>query len=56
MSNSLVPGTPVPIAGTSAELSESPVWNPVSQRLHWVDLMPGLLHETDPATGTTLTE
>jgi sugar lactone lactonase YvrE len=56
MSNSLVLGTPVPIAGTAAELGESPVWNPVSQRLHWVDLMPGLLHETDPATGTTLTE
>ncbi len=51
MSSSLVLDAPRPVPGTAAELGESPVWDPLVQRLRWVDLMAGVLHETDPVTG-----
>lgn len=33
------------------ELGESPRWDPVGRRLYWVDLLAGLVHALDPATG-----
>jgi sugar lactone lactonase YvrE len=45
----LGPARPVP--GTRAALGESPVWDPRSRRLRWVDLFDGVRHHTDPVTG-----
>lgn len=44
-------GTPTPIPGTECRLGESPVWDPRSSRLRWVDLMGGVHHHTDVVTG-----
>jgi len=44
-------GRPERVPGTSAELGESPVWDPRIARLRWVDLFAGVLHATDPTTG-----
>jgi sugar lactone lactonase YvrE len=35
-----------------AELAEGPVWDDRRARLWWVDIMAGIVHLTDPATGT----
>ena len=35
-----------------AELGEGPVWDPVAQRLLWVDILGQLVHRFDPTTGT----
>lgn len=43
-------GAPVPIPGTEVLLGESPVWDPRSGRLRWVDLFDGVRHHTDPVT------
>jgi len=34
-----------------AMLGEGPVWDDQEQRLLWVDILPGLVHRFDPATG-----
>ena len=34
-----------------AALGEGPVWDDEHQRLVWVDILPGLVHRFDPATG-----
>jgi sugar lactone lactonase YvrE len=34
-----------------ADLGEGPLWDDVRARLFWVDIMRGLVHEFDPATG-----
>jgi sugar lactone lactonase YvrE len=34
-----------------ATLGEGPVWDDQQQRLLWVDILPGLVHRFDPATG-----
>jgi len=34
-----------------ATLGEGPVWDEDQQRLLWVDILPGLVHRFDPATG-----
>jgi sugar lactone lactonase YvrE len=34
-----------------ATLGEGPVWDDEHQRLVWVDILPGLVHRFDPATG-----
>jgi sugar lactone lactonase YvrE len=34
-----------------ATLGEGPVWDEEQQRLLWVDILPGLVHRFDPATG-----
>lgn len=34
------------------ELAEGPVWDDRLQRLWWVDIMAGVVHVTDPATGS----
>jgi len=44
-------GLPVRMPGPAAELGESPVWDPTTGRLHWVDLPAGVVHATDPASG-----
>ena len=43
-------GAPVPIPGTVVPLGESPVWDPRTGRLRWVDLFDGVRHHTDPDT------
>jgi sugar lactone lactonase YvrE len=35
-----------------AELAEGPVWDDRRARLWWVDIMAGIVHLTDPATGS----
>src|SRR6266568_1976065 len=35
-----------------AILGEGPVWDDEQQRLVWLDILPGLVHRFDPATGT----
>jgi sugar lactone lactonase YvrE len=35
-----------------ATLGEGPVWDEEQQRLLWVDILPGLVHRFDPATGS----
>ncbi len=35
-----------------AVLGEGPVWDAEQQRLVWLDILPGLVHRFDPATGT----
>ncbi len=49
---SLVLGPPEPIPGTVCFLGESPVWDPRSARLRWVDLVGGVLHHTDVTSGS----
>ena len=39
------------VPGTDAELGEGVIWCPEEQCLYWVDINPGLVHRTDPATG-----
>jgi sugar lactone lactonase YvrE len=34
-----------------ATLAEGPVWDDQRQQLLWVDILPGLVHRFDPATG-----
>ena len=34
-----------------AKLGEGPVWDPGAAALRWVDILPGLVHRLDPATG-----
>jgi sugar lactone lactonase YvrE len=34
-----------------AVLGEGPVWDAEQQRLVWLDILPGLVHRFDPATG-----
>src|SRR5438067_1836585 len=34
-----------------AVLGEGPVWDAGQQRLVWLDILPGLVHRFDPATG-----
>lgn len=36
-------------------LGESPLWDPRTQVLHWVDIPRGQIHRFDPATGTNTT-
>ncbi|WP_436499736.1 SMP-30/gluconolactonase/LRE family protein [Actinokineospora sp. HUAS TT18] len=36
-----------------AELGESPVWDPATGHLHWVDLWGGRVHSTDVTSGLT---
>ena len=35
-----------------ATLGEGPVWDDQQQRLLWLDILPGLVHRADPATGS----
>jgi sugar lactone lactonase YvrE len=35
-----------------ATLGEGPVWDAEQQRLVWLDILPGLVHRFDPATGS----
>lgn len=51
MAVSLVLGPAVPVPGTASALGESPVWDPRTGRLRWVDLFEGIRHHTDPSTG-----
>lgn len=50
MTAPLVVGTPRAIPGTACLLGESPVWDPRTRRLRWVDLFDGVRHHTDPVT------
>jgi sugar lactone lactonase YvrE len=38
-----------------AKLGEGPVWDPREDVLRWVDILPGLVHRFDPATGEDTT-
>jgi sugar lactone lactonase YvrE len=38
-----------------AELAEGPVWDDRRERLWWVDIMAGMVHLTDPSTGSNQT-
>lgn len=51
MTESLVAGPARVLPGTAVLLGESPVWDPRTRRLRWVDLFDGVRHHTDPATG-----
>ena len=44
-------GRPWALPGTAVLLGESPVWDPRTRRLRWVDLFDGVRHHTDPVTG-----
>ncbi|CAN5127627.1 SMP-30/gluconolactonase/LRE family protein [soil metagenome] len=35
-----------------AEVAEGPTWDPIGQRLWWVDIPRGAIHQFDPAEGT----
>ena len=39
------------IADTRDSLGESPLWDPVTERLFWVDINRCLIHQLDPRTG-----
>jgi sugar lactone lactonase YvrE len=43
------------LADVRAELGEGPIWDHRSERLVWVDILPGLIHTTEPHTGATAT-
>jgi sugar lactone lactonase YvrE len=45
------PAAPDVLADARATLGEGPVWDDGQQRLLWVDIIPGLIHRLDPATG-----
>lgn len=51
MSPALVLGPGLPVGSVRAFLGESPVWDPRSGRLRWVDLFDGIRHHTHPVTG-----
>jgi sugar lactone lactonase YvrE len=51
MTGDLLLGPARPLPGARASLGESPVWDPRSRRLRWVDLFDGVRHHTDPGTG-----
>lgn len=51
MTDPIILGPARPLAGTSVLLGESPVWDPRTRRLRWVDLFDGVRHHTDPLTG-----
>lgn len=38
-----------------AEIGESPLWDPDTGHLLWVDILPGLVHRFDPRTGANVT-
>ncbi len=40
------------VIDAAATLGEGPVWDEEQQRLLWVDILPGLVHRFDPATGS----
>jgi sugar lactone lactonase YvrE len=40
------------VADARAELGEGPVWDARTNELLWVDIVPGIVHRFDPATGT----
>ncbi len=47
-----MPGPQVDIAtDAGAVLGEGPVWDARTRRLVWLDILPGLVHQYDPATG-----
>jgi sugar lactone lactonase YvrE len=39
------------IVDAHAALGEGPVWDDRAGRLYWIDLLGGIIHRTDPATG-----
>ena len=39
------------IVNTRDSLGESPLWDPVTERLFWVDINRCLIHQLDPRTG-----
>lgn len=39
------------VLDAGAELGEAPSWDPVTRRLLWVDITPGIVHRFDPASG-----
>ena len=41
------------IAATRNSLGESPLWDPITERLFWVDINRRLIHRIDPGTGET---
>lgn len=41
----------MPVPGPRVLLGESPVWDPRTRRLRWVDLFDGVRHHTDVSTG-----
>lgn len=43
------------VVKTDAGLGEGPVWDPVTNRLLWLDMHKKTLHSSDPATGDTRT-
>ncbi len=43
------------VLDAQAEIGESPIWNPDTGELLWVDILPGLVHRYEPATGRDLT-
>ena len=47
--------TPELVFDARAELAESPVWDDRRARLWWVDIMAGIVHLTDPSTGSDRT-
>lgn len=51
MTGPVVVGTPRVLPGPAVLLGESPVWDPRTHRLRWVDLFDGVRHHTDPGSG-----
>ena len=39
------------VLAAGARLGEGPLWDPRAEALRWVDILPGLVHRFDPATG-----
>ena len=39
------------VADVRAALGESPVWDSENERLVWVDIIPGVVHQLDTASG-----
>lgn len=39
------------VSDVHAELGEGPIWDARTQELLWVDILPGVVHRFDPATG-----
>lgn len=40
-----------PVLRAQAELGEGSIWNPLDERLYWVDILNSILHVYDPKTG-----